>query len=97
MTNPLLPQNFGKNFSKLQGMQLQLSTAYHPQTDGQTESVSKCLETYLRCFTSEKQHLWVQWLPLAEWWYNTNYHATTKMTPYEAVYGRIHPSPTPYI
>eukprot|EP00253_Pinus_taeda_P029353 PITA_29353 len=79
---------------RLQGTQLKLSTSYHPQTDGQTEVVNKCLETYLRCFTSEKQHLWVQWLPLAEWWYNTNYHATTKMTPYEAVYGQLPPSPT---
>eukprot|EP00253_Pinus_taeda_P019607 PITA_19607 len=60
-------------------------------------SVNKCLETYLRCFTSEKQHLRVQWLPLAEWWYNTNYHATTKMTPYEAVYGQLPPSPISYI
>eukprot|EP00253_Pinus_taeda_P007755 PITA_07755 len=82
--------------SKLQGTQLQLST-YHPQTDGQTEAVNKCLETYLRCFTSEKQHLWVQWLPLAKWWYNINYHATTKMTPYEVVYGQIPHSPTSYI
>ena len=65
--------------------------------DGQIEAINKCLETYLRCFTSEKQHLWVQWLPLAEWWYNTNYHATTKMTPYEAVYGQLSPSPTYYI
>ena len=65
--------------------------------DGQTEAVNKCLETYLRCFTSEKQHLWVQWLPLAKWWYNTNYHATTKMTPYEAIYGQLSPSPTSYL
>eukprot|EP00253_Pinus_taeda_P020427 PITA_20427 len=49
------------------------------------------------CFTSEKQHLWVQWLPLAEWWYNTNCHATTKLTPYEAVYGQLPPSPNSYI
>eukprot|EP00253_Pinus_taeda_P035461 PITA_35461 len=70
---------------------------YHPQTDGQTEAVNKCLETYLKCFTSEKRHLWVQWLPLAEWWYNTNYHTATKMTPYEAAYGQLPPSPTSYI
>eukprot|EP00253_Pinus_taeda_P014842 PITA_14842 len=60
------------------------------------EVINKFLETYLRCFTSEKQYLWVQWLPLAEWWYNTNYHATTKMTPYEVLYGQLPPSPTSY-
>eukprot|EP00253_Pinus_taeda_P011588 PITA_11588 len=86
-----------KELFRIQGTQLKLSTSYHPQTDGQTEAVNKCLETYLSCFTSEKQHLWVQWLPLAEWWYNTNYHATTKMTPYEAVYGQLPPSPTSYL
>ena len=44
-------------------------------------------ETYLCCFTYEEQHLWEKWLPLAEWWYNTSYHTTSQMTPYEAVYG----------
>ena len=95
--DPIFTSNFWQELFRLQGTQLKLSTSYHPQTDGQTEAVNKCLETYLRCFTSEKQHLWVQWLPLAEWWYNTNYHATTKVTPYEAVYGQLPPSPTSYI
>eukprot|EP00253_Pinus_taeda_P019405 PITA_19405 len=82
----IFTNNFWQELFKIQGTQLKLSTSYHLQTDGQTEAVNKCLETYLRCFTSENQHLWVQWIPLAKWWYNTNYHATTKMTPYEAVY-----------
>lgn len=64
-----------------------MSITYHPQTDGQTKVVNKCLETYLSCFILDKHHRWVQWLPLVEWWYNTNYHEATKMTPYEAVYG----------
>eukprot|EP00253_Pinus_taeda_P024647 PITA_24647 len=85
--DPTFTSNFWQELFTLQGTQLQLSISYHPQTDGQTEAVNKCLETYLRCFTSERQHQWVQWLPLAEWWYNTNYHAATKMTPYEAMYG----------
>eukprot|EP00253_Pinus_taeda_P010515 PITA_10515 len=95
--DPIFTSNFWQELFRIQGTQLKLSTSYHPQTDGQTEVVNKCLETYLRCFTLEKQHLWVQWLPLAEWWYNTNYHATTKMTPYEAVYGQLPPSPTSYL
>jgi hypothetical protein len=67
---------------------LHLISAYYPQTDGQTEVVNKCLETYLRCFASEKQHQWAQWLPLTEWWYNTTYHTITCMTPFEALYGQ---------
>jgi hypothetical protein len=61
------------------------------------EVVNKCLETYLRCFASEKQHQWAQWLPLAEWWYNTTYHTTTRMTPFEAVYGHKPPSVLSYL
>jgi hypothetical protein len=85
--DPTFTSNFWQELFKLQGTQLHLSTTYHPQTDGQTKVVNKCLETYLRCFASEKQHQWAQWLPLAEWWYNTSYHTTTRMTPFEAVYG----------
>jgi hypothetical protein len=85
--DPTFTSNFWQELFKLQGTQLHLSTAYHPQTDGQTKVVNKCLETYLRCFSSEKQHQWAQWLPLAEWWYNTSYHTATRMTPFEVVYG----------
>ena len=64
-----------------------MSTSYHPQNDGETEGVNKFFETYLECFSFEKQQQWTQWLPLEEWWYNTTYHEATKMTPYEVVYG----------
>jgi hypothetical protein len=83
----LSPAIFGKNVFKLQGTQLHLSTTYHPQTNGKTEVVNKCLETYLRCFSMEKKNQWAQWLPLVEWWYNTSYHIATCMNPFEAVYG----------
>jgi hypothetical protein len=95
--DPTFTSNFWQELFKLQGTQLHLNSAYHPQTDGQTEVVNKCLETYLRCFASEKQHQWAQWLPLAEWWYNTTYHTTTRMTPFEAVYGQKPPSVLSYL
>jgi hypothetical protein len=76
---------------------LHLNTTYHPQNDGQTEVVNKCLETYLRCFASEKKNQWAQWLPLDEWWYNTSYHTTTLMTPFEVVYGQNPPSVLSYL
>ena len=41
----------------------------------------------MRCMTGTSPTQWVKWLPLAEWWYNTNYHTTTKSTPYEIIYG----------
>eukprot|EP00253_Pinus_taeda_P024523 PITA_24523 len=85
-----------KLFSCL-GTQLAHSSSYHPQSDGQTEIVNKCLEGYLRCFVSDKQTQWVKWLPLAEWWYNTSFHTTTKMTPFMALYGYQPPSITSYL
>jgi hypothetical protein len=95
--DPTFTRNFWEALFKLQGTQLYLSIAYHPQTDGQTKVVNKCLETYMRCFASEKQHQWDQLLPLAEWWYNTSYHTTTPMTPFEAVYGHKPPSVLSYL
>jgi hypothetical protein len=94
--NPTFTNNFWQELFKLQGTQLHLSTTYHPHTDGQTKFVNKCLETYLRCFSSEKQNQWAQWLPIAEWWYNTLYHTTTHMTPFETVYGKNPPSVLSY-
>lgn len=70
------------------GAKLKLSTAYHPQTDGQIEILNKCLESYLWCMTGEKPSSWASWLPLAEWWYNTTYHLAIQTTPYEALYGQ---------
>ncbi len=78
---------------KLSGMKLHMSTAYHPQTDGQTERVNGCLETYLRCMCSHQPSKWSEWLPLAEWWYNTGHHSLG-VTPFEALYGYKPPAPT---
>ncbi|GKB00087.1 putative mitochondrial protein [Tanacetum coccineum] len=83
-------------FKKLQ-VKLKMSTAYHPQTDGQTEIVNKCLESYLRCMTGETPKDWVKWVPLAEYWYNTNYHSVLDITPYEVVYGQTPPMHIPYM
>jgi hypothetical protein len=54
--DPTFTSNFWQEIFKLQGTQLSLITAYHPQTDGQMKFVNKCLETYLRCFTFEKKN-----------------------------------------
>ena len=64
-------------------------SAYHPQTDGQTEVVNKCLVAYLCSFVTDKQN---KWLHLAEWWYNYTYHTSAKMTPFQALYGYAPPS-----
>lgn len=67
--------------------ELRYSTAYHPQTDGLTERVNQCVETYLRCMTTDQPKKWSSWLSLAEFWYNTTYHTALKMSPFQALYG----------
>ena len=64
-----------------------MSSTYHPQTNEQTKVVNKCLEAYLRYYATEKQNKWVQWLHLAEWWYNYAHHMSAKLTPLQDLYG----------
>lgn len=78
---------FWQAIFKSMQVKLSLSTPYHPQIDGQTERVNKCLEGYLRRMVFRKPKNWVKWLHLAEWWYNTNYHSSHKCTPFHALYG----------
>ena len=85
--DPVFFSRFWKELFTSQGVNLNYSSAYHPQTDGRTKIVNKCIEQYLRCMTGDCPNQWVKWLPLAEWWYNTNYHSATKMTPYQVLYG----------
>lgn len=76
---------------RIQGTKLCHSTAYHPQSDGQTEVVNKSVETYLRCFINGQPKLWASWLPWAEYCYNTACHTATGITPFKALYGRDPP------
>jgi transposase InsO family protein len=79
--------NFWRELFKLAGVELRLSTAYHPQSDGQTERVNQCLETFLRCFVHTCPRQWHKWLDQAEFWYNTSWHSALNRSPFEVLYG----------
>lgn len=82
---------------RVHGVDLNFSTAYHPQSDGPTEVTNKTLETYLLCMTSDSPRTWSEWLPLAEWWYNTTYHTATRSSHFEIFYGQPPPVHLPYL
>ncbi|MCO6516738.1 MAG: DDE-type integrase/transposase/recombinase, partial [Snodgrassella sp.] len=75
------------------GTQLDMSTAYHPQTDGQSERTIQTLEDMLRACVIDFGNGWDIHLPLVEFSYNNSYHASIKAAPFEALYGRKCRSP----
>jgi hypothetical protein len=83
----IFTSNLWQAMFKSMEIKLHLSTAYHPETYSQTESLNQCLENYLRCMCFTTPRKWKSWLSLAEWWYNTSYHTSLHMTPFQALYG----------
>ncbi|KAD6119070.1 hypothetical protein E3N88_10341 [Mikania micrantha] len=79
---------FWKQFHESMGTRLNISTAYHPQTDGQSERTIQTLEDMLRACIIDFGGSWDDHLPLVEFSYNNSYHASIGMPPYEALYGR---------
>ncbi len=91
--DPRFTSRFWKALQLSFGTKLLFSTAYHPQTEGQTERTIQTLEDMLRaCVLSEKES-WDRYLPLIEFSYNNSFHASIGMFPYEALYGRKCRSP----
>ncbi|GKA54392.1 hypothetical protein Tco_0753341 [Tanacetum coccineum] len=82
-----------QSLHKALGTQLNLSTAYHPQTDGQSERTIQTLEDMLRACVIDFGNGWDRHLPLVEFSYNNSYHTSIKAAPFEALYGRKCRSP----
>ncbi|GKC56107.1 putative reverse transcriptase domain-containing protein, partial [Tanacetum coccineum] len=84
--DPKFALNFWKSLQNALGTNLDMSTAYHPQTDGQSERTIQTLEDMLRACAIDFGKGWVNHLPLVEFSYNNSYHASIKATPFEALY-----------
>jgi hypothetical protein len=86
----LFNSRFWRHFLDILGVKPNMSTAFHPQTNGQTERVNQVLEQYLRVYCNYQQDNWEELLPSAEFAYNNSCHASTGTTPFFANHGR-HP------
>jgi transposase InsO family protein len=87
---PQFVSKFWRRFHSLMGTSTDLSSGYHPQTNGQAERVNQVLEQYLRCFTTYNQANWLILLPYAELAYNNADHESSKFSPFFATFG-FHP------
>ena len=91
--DPRFTTQFWKSFQKAIWTQLSMSTAFHPQTDGQAERTIHILEDMLRACVLDLKGSWEEHFPLVEFAYNNSYQASIQMGPYEALYGRPCRSP----
>ena len=85
--DPRFTAQFWKSFQKAMGTQLSMSTAFHPQTNGQSERTIQILEDLLRACVLDLKGSWEEHLPLVEFAYNNSYQVSIQMAPYEALYG----------
>ncbi|GJV87016.1 putative ribonuclease H-like domain-containing protein [Tanacetum coccineum] len=91
--DPRFASNFWRSLQNALGTNLDMSTTYHPQTDGQSERTIQTLEDMLRACAIDFGKGWVNHFPLVEFSYNNSYHASIKAAPFEALYGRKCRSP----
>ena len=97
--DPRFTSTFSRELCRTLGITQNISTAYHPQTDGQSERTNQWLEQYLRIFIDYHQQNWASLLPLAQYTLNAWPNATTKKAPFELIMGhipRVHQSARPF-
>ncbi|KAK3136157.1 hypothetical protein QOZ80_5BG0428960 [Eleusine coracana subsp. coracana] len=90
--DPVFTSAFWKELFSASGYKMTMSSAFQPQTDGQSKAMNKTIAMYLRCLTGDRPRNWVRWLPWAEYTYNTSFHTALRDTPFKVVYGRDPPS-----
>jgi len=94
--DPVFTSAFWTELFQLAGVKLHLSSAFHPQMDGQSEVTNRILGVYLRCLASDRPRSWLRWLPWTEFCYNSSYQTALRATLFEVVYGRPPPTMASY-
>jgi hypothetical protein len=94
--DPVFTSSVWRELFRLFGTQLRMSSAFQPQTDGQSKVTNKVITMYLHCLAGDRPKTWLQWLPWAEYCYNTSYQTALRTTPFHVVYGRAPPPMIPY-
>jgi hypothetical protein len=102
--DPRFASKFTRELCRILGIQQNISTAYHPRTDGQSERTNQWLEQYLRFWVNERQDDWIYYLPMAEFAHNDWPHEATKQSPFNLLMGynpradwTDRPSPIPQV
>ena len=85
---PQFAAELTKELNRMLGIEMRLSMAFYPQTDGQTEQMNQELEQYLQFFVDHRQKNWPEWLVSAEFAVNNKVHSATKMSSFIVNYGR---------
>lgn len=80
--DPVFTGHVWQDIFKMARVKLCMSTAFHPQSDGQSEAVNKTIAMYLRCIMGDRPRSWLKWLPWAEYCYNKSYHSALKTSPF---------------
>jgi hypothetical protein len=85
--DPVFTSTFWKELFQFAGVKLLLSSAFQLQIDGQSEVTNLTIAMYLRCLAGDRPRSWLQWLPWAEFCYNSSYQSSLRTTPFQVVYG----------
>ncbi|WVZ98121.1 hypothetical protein U9M48_043599 [Paspalum notatum var. saurae] len=90
--DPVFTSAFWRELFELSVTKLNMSSAFHPQSDGQSEATNKIITMYLRCLTGDRPRQWLQWLLWADFCYNSSFQASLGMSPFRVIYGRDPPT-----
>jgi hypothetical protein len=95
--DPVFTSSFWTELFKLARVKLQMSSVFHPQSDGQSEVVNRVITMHLRCPVGDRPKSWLRWFPWAEYCYNTSFQSALKCSPFKVVYGREPPMLMSYV